>query len=146
VKPPKAHLKRFGLPQTFNLVMVDKKEKIVVPSLEAQTLEVSLFPKTPWLIKTNCTQFPIGYAQRTIIGNAAKAYRRPKLATIGRFFYRVNKKRQHMRSQHFAILVICKICNPSSKFSCIEDVLLLTHKDTMKLDNDLYFLIGVGCP
>jgi len=139
VKPPKAHLKRFGLPQRFNLVMVDKKEKIVVRSLEAQTWEGSLFPKTPWPIKKNCTQFPIGYAQRAIIGNVAKAYRRPKLATIGRFFYRINKKRQHMHSQHFAILVICKICSPSSKFYCIEDVLLLTHKDTIKLDNDIYF-------
>ncbi len=146
MKPPKAHLKQFGLPQTFNLVMVDKKEKIVVRFLEAQTLEVSLFPKTPWLIKIDCMQFPIGYAQRAIIGNAAKAYKRLELATIGRFFYCMNKKRQDMCSQHFTILVICKICCPSSKFSCIEDVLLLTHKDIIKLDNDLYFLIGVGCP
>jgi hypothetical protein len=72
--------------------MVDKKEKIVVRFLKAQTLEVSLFPKTPWLIKTDCMQFPIGYAQRAIIGNAAKAYRRLELATIGRFFYCMNKK------------------------------------------------------
>jgi len=55
MKPAKAHLKGFSLPQKFNLMMVDKKEKIEVPSFEAQTLEVNLFPKTPWFIKIDCT-------------------------------------------------------------------------------------------
>jgi hypothetical protein len=32
-------------------MMVDRKEKIVVQFLEVQTLEVSLFPQTPWPIK-----------------------------------------------------------------------------------------------
>jgi len=60
VKPPKAHLKWFGLPQTLDFAMVDGKEKIVVRSLEVQTLEMSLSPKIPWPIKTHYTQFPIG--------------------------------------------------------------------------------------
>jgi hypothetical protein len=45
---------------------VDEKEKIVVWFLEAQTLEMNLSPKTPYHIKIDCMQFPIGFAQRAI--------------------------------------------------------------------------------
>ncbi len=41
-------------------------------------------------------------------------------------------------------LVIRRICCPSSKVACIINVLFLTYKVTIKLDNDFYFLIGVG--
>jgi hypothetical protein len=41
-------------------------------------------------------------------------------------------------------LIICRIWCSSSKVACITDVLFLTYKVTIKFDNDLYFLIGVG--
>ncbi len=40
--------------------------------------------------------------------------------------------------------IICRICCPSSKVACITNVLVLTYKVTIKLDNHLHFLIGVG--
>ncbi len=106
-----------------------------------------LFLKTPWPIKTFCTQFPIGYAQRNITKKVVKVYKRLEFTTIGGFFYHINKK-QHVRSkyfgQNFVTLIICKICCPSSKIACTTNVLLLTYKVTIKLDNNFYFLIGVG--
>ncbi len=40
--------------------------------------------------------------------------------------------------------IICRICCPSFKVACIINVLVLMYKVTIKWDNHLHFLIGVG--